>query len=429
MKTKWKIFSTFISYIHRWLIYIFFISFIIGWWFLAFRSAPSLNYSLELSPQSLPLKTSTILEQISKLERDKLHRALTGDFSLILELVKQWDQDAQFLINKGIEGIERLTSDKFLQVQILGNLVQNSSPELLRTINCKLNLEIIQDDNDQCIHIEDHFQRFLPQTFVAASFLLAIAPSHEILALPRGMRHFPQLYPTHLVDRVPINIDHIGSEKVFLANPHLVFIAPYSHPPTLEVLRNQKIQLFTLNHINNLTEILNTLLKIGHVSNHIIEAQLLANFMEACFLTIDNRFALLAQSNDYSSLTRRKLLFLHYHLYYMQPTTKSLTGQFMARALRRCPHLTCCIPESHINWRIPFELEKLIQFQPHYLLISTSNPTQSQLFSHSMILQQLENFQLPHIFYLDETIQESPTQFIALAYFDLFKALIGTYSL
>jgi iron complex transport system substrate-binding protein len=414
-----------------WLIYFLLGGFIVGWWMLAFHmNSPShSSLSVDHSPQTLALKTSTLLQELSPLQRDTLQHALTGHFSLMLTFIDEWEQDAQLLANKGVKGIQRLPAETYLQAHILGHLIQDSSPERLHQLNCKMNLEWMQDDHGNLLRIEDTFQRFLPQTFVAASFLLAIAHPSEIIALPKGMRHLPQLYTPHLLAQIPNNIDRTHSEKLYLAHPDLAFVAPYSHPSSLEVLRNQNIPLYTIKYFDYLTDIQKALLKVGHASNHILEAQLLAIFMEACFLSIDNRLQALQELTD-SSQPPRKLLYLYYHQHYLQPTTKCLSGQLMTRALQHCLHLLCPIPQSQNEWLIPCEQEKIVYSQPDYLIIATPLRTHSSPITHHQpALQQSEAFKSQRVFYIDETLQESPTQYIVLAYFDLFQALAATHCL
>ena len=410
---------------HSLFLYLSVAAFIMGWWMLAFQKddTPLLIIPANQS-QSLAIKTANLLEELSPLQRDTLQKALTGNFPLMRKLIDDWDQEAQLLARKGIGNIQRLPPESYLQTHILAQLLRDSSPDSLRRLNCKINLDSIQDDSGRLVRIEDTFKRFLPQTFAAASFLMAIAPPDEITALPKGMRYLPQIYSTEKLASIPANIDRTHSERLFLAQPHLAFVAPYSHPPALEVLKNQKIQLYTLKYFDTLTEIEEALLKIGHASNHILEAQLLALFMEASFLAIDNRLQALQTITDHSSSGKR-LLYLYYHQHYMIPTTKSLTGQLMARALSHCPQFSCPIPESRCDWRIPFEQEKILQAEPECLIISTPFYANTQVLTHNQqAMQQTEALKSGKIFYLDEAIQESPTQYIVLAYYDIFQALV-----
>ena len=412
------------------LLYLVLGGFIVGWWVLAFPPvSPSMSSPSADSFQSLALKTASLLKELSPLQRDALQDALAGHFPSMLDFIDQWDQDAQILTHMNVKDIRRLPEEAYFQAHVLGHLLQNSSPESLRQLNCKMNLEWIKDDSGHLLHIEDTFQRFLPQTYVAASFLLAIAKPHEIIALPKGMRYLPQIYKPQALAQIPDNIDRINSEKLYSHRPDLAFVAPYSHPPVLEVLRNQKIQLYTLKQINTLADIQEALLKVGHVSNHILEAQLLAIFMEACLLSIDNRLQALHQTTEFSQ-TPHRLLYLYFHQHYLLPTTKSLTGQLITRALHHCPHLSCSLPQSQEEWRIPFEQEKILQAQPDILIISTPYHAHSQPIMHNhYALHQSEAFKAQRIFFVDETLQESPTQYIVLAYFDLFQALAAVHCL
>ena len=255
--------------------------------------------------------------------------------------------------------------------------------------------------------------------------MLAIAPSEEVIALPKGLRQLTQLYPPNLLAQVPMDIGRIHGEKIHLIHPDLSFIAPYSHPPSLEVLRNQHIALFSIQSINTVKEIQETLLKVGHASNHILEAQLLAIFMEATFLSIDNRLQALQKKKERSDQLK-KFLYLSHRKYYAQPTTKCLTGQLMARALKQCSHLQGEVPESLNEWKIPCDQEKIVEFSPEVMIISTY-PQRGE--HNSLAFQETHAFQSNQIFYVDEIVQDSPTQYIALAYFDLFQALTGSYSL
>ena len=74
----------------------------------------------------------------------------------MLKFIDQWDEDAQILTKKGMKGIERLPTEDYVQAHILGSLLHDSTPEDLRKINCKMNLEWIKDDNGRLLKIEEH---------------------------------------------------------------------------------------------------------------------------------------------------------------------------------------------------------------------------------------------------------------------------------
>lgn len=412
-----------------WLLYLLLGSFIMGWWIFALCPTAPLPVPLssDLSPSQFSiLQSSTVLQNLSPLPRDALQRALAGHFPSMLAFIDQWDQDAEILIQQGVPGIQRLPYDTYFQAHLLGSLMQNCSGKFLRNLNACMHQAWIKDNSGRIFHNKNNFCRFLPQTHMAASFLLAIAPSHEIIALPKGLRQFQQLYSAEQLASIPEDIDLMDNEKLFLQNPDLAFIASYSHPLALEVLHNHKIHLCSIDSIHQVTEIRDALLKIGHSSNHLLEAQLLAIFMDACFLSIDNRLQALQTCLAKSFRSPLRLLYLSHWQYGSLPTTKSLAGQLLVRALRYCPHLLSFVPESQSEWRIPFEQEKIIQFDPDILILSTPVSISPLM---SIAVEQTKAFQSQHIFYVDEIVQNSPTQYVVLAYFDLFQALEMTYGL
>lgn len=402
-------------------LYFLFAAFIAGWWLFAFRQTEP-TFIPSTIAQPLTLKTSQLLEELSPLQRESLHTALSGNFSLMVDLIEQWDLDAQILARQGIPN-QRLSSDHYLQAHILGHLILNSSPDFLRKLNCKMNLDTISDDIGKSFKIEDTFARYLPQTYVAASFLLSIARPEEILSIPKGMRYLSQLYRPELLALVPERFDRIVSEQLYLANPQIAFVAPYSHPPSLEVLKNQNIQLYTLKNIDKLEEIPEALLKIGHASNHILEAQLLAIFMEASFFAIDNRLQALYKENRVPS-DSNKMLYLCYRQNFTTPTSKCLTGQLMARAMAHSPQFTCPIPKSFDTWLLPIEQEQILNEDPDFLLIAAPIHAKGPAITQNILaIRQSKAFKSKKICYLDEAIQDSPTQFIVLAYYDIYQAL------
>ncbi|MFI0435555.1 MAG: hypothetical protein ACH350_07515 [Parachlamydiaceae bacterium] len=398
-------------------------SFIIGWW--AFALHPSFSppvFNIE-TPQTLTLKTSTLLQQLSPLDRESLKKALGGDLPLILNFIEQWDHEALALSESQIAGVERLSPESRLQVHLLKKLLLDSSEQSLHDINCKINLKSIRDDDGCLLEIKESVFSFLPQTYLSTSFLLAIAPLRQIMALPKGVRQFDELYPFEIVSKIPKNIHEIQSEHLYLNKPDLAFIAPYSHPSTLDLLRHQQIDLFSIKHIQSVHEIQEALLKVGHATHHILEAQLLAIFMDACFLSIDNRFRALNERYA-SSVYPLNFLYLSHRHHYALPTVKGLTGQLAARALSHCPHLRGSIPLSETQWQIPVGQEEIVQSAPDILMVSTYGDPQSILTSS---LHQTAAYGSKRIFYLNEVVQDSPTQYIALAYFDIFQILAATY--
>lgn len=400
------------------LLYLTLSSFVLGWWLAAFRNQSETSFE----PPSSSL--ASLHPDLSLLKRDVLHQALAGNVRLMLQLISNWDSDAQILQSKQIDGIQRLPQETLSQAQLLGGLILESSREELRNLNCRLRTSALEDNNKRVLELKDSFCRFLPQTYVSASFLLAIAKPEEIIALPQGLRALPQLYPKDLLDQIPQNANRCNSEKLFLADPHVAFIAPYSHPSAIEALNQQKIHLFTSSSINSISDIHPRLLEIGHISNHPIEAQLLSIFIEAGMLSIDNRLKDLCAAQN--STKPIQILYLNYYQQYRMPTVKCLTGQLLARALHNNPRFKCTADIQLDEWQIPFKHEKIYACNPDYLILSipAAHDSKARL-KQKQMLQNLPACQKNQVAFLDEAIQDSPTQYIVLAYYDLYQALAG----
>lgn len=395
-------------------------SFILGWWALAFNNTHFTTYpqiSHTTTASSLSIQTSSLFPFLSPMPRDALHEALSGNFELMAQFIANWDVDAQILETRGVKDVQRLHPEALLQANILSRLMLESSPERFANLNRIFRSKTIRDDLGHNLNVDDWYNKFFPQTYVSASILLAIAKTKEIVSIPRGMRDLTQIYASSKLEKISRNLDGYYSERLFLTRPHLCFISPYSHPPTVDALRRQGLELCVINNINTLQDIQETILKIGHASNHPLEASLLSIFMEACLLSVDNRIKSLQKQNS-----KKTLLYLCEKQGYMVPTTKCLAGQLLKRALQHYPALTCSISENQQDWFIPIEKEKIIRTNPDYLIISTPHyqAVQNQLPNHQVFKQP--------ICYLDENLQGSPTQYIALAYFDIFQALANIHT-
>lgn len=392
--------------------------FVVGWWILAFKSTSKKTTYPFYS--NLTLQTSALFPYLSSLEREAIHQALAGDTKQMLRLITEWDVDAQILSEKGVPDIQRLDPGNYLQAHLLNRLLHDSA----HPCNQELRAPFLIDDMGHYVALNVNDKRFFPQTFAAASILMAITPASEIVAIPKGMRELSHVYPSAKMAQIASNMQDMHGEKLFISQPDLTFVSPYSHPPTLEALRNQHQELYTIKNINSLADIRETILKIGHASNHVLEANLLNLFVDASLLMIDNRFKALYAFYDQP----QTFLFLYQNQHYTLPTTKSLAGQLLQRVLHHYPTLQCPLIDDGQNWRSPFEQEKIVQMNPHCLLIAQPYPLfhseQVQLVNTFKDIQAYKNHL---IFVLDETVQESPDQYLVLAYFDLFQALAAAH--
>lgn len=398
---------------------------IFGWWTLAFNDSPSFKSSSILqSKPSLPLTTHKILNSLSQFDRNTLHDALLGNTHLMLDLMIQWDQDTQILQhNFEIEEVQRLNEEEFFKANLLGRLILSLPPHQLQKINSYLRKPFLIDAINQKIPLKVATCRYLPQTYMSAHFLLAIAHPSEILAIPKGLRTLKQLYHKKLLDQIPLNADRLGSEKLFASGPILAFVAPYSNPATLQAFTKQNIPVYHAPTIRNIPDIQNSLLEIGHACNHSIEAQFLSTFIKAGLYAIDNRLKALSAAQT-SKNQNRKLLYLCHTQQYFMPTVKCLTGQLLTRAVNHVNGFTLS-PSGDKDWMIPFDYEKIMRFNPDCLILSIANAAkENSRIKHQRTLHHLPACRNNQIAFVDESLQDSPTQFVVLAYYDLYACLV-----
>lgn len=412
------------------LIYTLVLGFILGWWFIAFKNDPHKNNNGHLirhaASPALALETSALFPFLSSLNREDIQNALAGDKEKMMYLILEWDLDAQLLEAKGVSNIQRLSTDTKLKAYLLHRLFKEKSPEELYTLNRTLAPKSIVDDASQYITIENHFSKFIPQTFVAATFLLALAEPHEILSLPKGLRALNHLYLPEQLNKVPQELDLTQSEKLFNAKPDLIFVSPFSHPATLKALQNQGFSLFTLEQKNQLAKVQENLLKIGQASHHSLEANLLSIFIDASMIMLDNRLKAL----DVLATPLQKppkLLFLYYHHQFMLPTAKTLSGHLLERMKSHFHGVDSHMMNSDFEYRIAIDQESIVKAKPDLLLISSPHEVNSHAILNLPCSDQIPAYQNEKVFFLDETVQESPTQYLVLAYFDIFQALAALY--
>lgn len=397
------------------------VSIMLIWWSLAFKQ-PSDQASdpCPLCPSSKPLPS--IFKYLSTLQRETLHQALNGDYSMMSKLITDWDHDAQIMEQYGYRTVKRLLRDDFLRCQLLARQINNSSKEELDLLHDYYRLSSIQDDNGNIFDLSTSYKRFLPQTFVAASFLLALSEPELIVALPTGMRKQTSIYPVQATHLIALDADRYNTEKLYNARPDIAFVADYSNPSTLEALNKQGIPLFTLKHVNSPEEVQNALLRIGHIINRPIEAELLNYFVEAAMLAIDNRFNMISSTFP-STQQPPKVLFLKHHLTFSTPSSHTLTGKLLNRMGVKQLLGSAGNPSKHA-WTLPIHHEHIRQMDPDYIIIATSDKDDNKRrFLKKQIFQLLKEKPNKPIAFVNEALQENPSQYMVLAYYDLYTAL------
>lgn len=377
------------------------IIFFIGiWWFQAFSTKQPVE-KMPISPLLVEGKSEKedLFLQLSPFSRTLIQSGLEGNASLMSQLISEWDLDAQILQTKGIAGIQRLSSTSYLESQILGRTLRKKKKE-------------------------EKTRKLIPQTFIAASFLFALVDPKEILAVPKGLKAIPQLFPAEKLQTIPLVIENLHAEQFYQLRPDFVFIAPYSHPPCVQVLEKMGIPLICGKDISCLEDVKNNLIHIGRVIDKQKEADLLKIFMDAALIAIDNRCLALKSlmKTDNSTFS---LLYLHYHTHFTTPTGKTIVGQLLKRFSRHIKILGEENLDNNAEWSIQITQEQLAHLQPDCLLISTNNPAyvQNKLFSNQMMAS-LPAVKYGRLFFLDNVIQEFASQYAVLAYYDLFETLL-----
>jgi len=390
--------------------------FILGWWFLAFQKSDLKPSHQLITSDPGPKVEIHFLSELSSFDRNTIQKALSGDTNTMIQLMAEWDLDAQIMEKHGVKGIRRLPQQLFLQGQILGRQLLNSTPEQLDRIREQVRSKKIIDDNGFTIALHQPPSRFLPQTYAAASFLLALTTPEHIVAIPQGIRNQTNLYPRSLTQQIPLDIDRYNAERLYQAKPEIAFVAHYSHPSVVQALNNQGVELFTLKAINTVKEIRNALVRIGNVVNRPLEAELLSLFIEAAMVAIDNR---VQAYTTFQPNPPQRPLFLNHALHYSVPTAKTLTGQLLARMGFHIENLD----EGKNEWMTPIDLEQIVNLNPDCLIIATS--TEKPLYqkiTQEPALANLPALQRQRLHFVDKETQFYPSQYIVLAYYDLAYA-------
>lgn len=344
--------------------------FILGWWYCSFAKPSTFSHSEVRLVSSAPTKQAPLADILSPLSRNELKQALEGDINLMARLIAEWDQDAQILETHGFIEAQRLPRHDFVKALLLGRTLRLKAPST-----------------------SSH--KFLPQTWASASFLLALLPVEQIAALPAGYKKKGSLPLPELRGEY--------AEFIHRYKPSLAFCAPYSNPGVIQILQAQHIPFHIAKPLTQVEDIFEELQTTGSYIGKKEEAELMTLFMKAALLAIDNRAQLL---HPYE-----KTFYLSWGTHFSYPTDKMITGQLVKRL-----HLNQELPSpSGLAWKVPLDRETLLKLNPSRLILACENP---QKFSFPEWGKPLE------IALVEETLLESPDQYIVLAYFDLYEALL-----
>ncbi len=389
-------------------VYILPILLILSWWYWAFSIETGRPVSSQHSVETTPHFSENRLIDLPPLERKQIQSALAGNIEMMTRLIATWDIDAQILASRGIDNILRLPEADFVKSQVIGRQLNPSG--------LPHGKKHVYDDLGILFSSDRSYQKLLPQTFVSASFLLALTTPEHIIAIPHGLREQISLYPEELTLKIPLNTDRHHAEELFQAGPDIAFVADYSHPCLLETLSNQGVPLFTLKSINTLPEICDAIIRIGTLIDQPAKAELLALFMDAALMAIDNRLM------AFHDAKKPKVMVLNYYTQFSAPTKKTISGQLLQRLQTHYTFFPSPAEDSE-EWSLPVDQEQIVQFDPDCLIISASDPEALLHIHKNPAFDQLYAKKAGRICFVDGNTQ-APTQYIILAYFDLARALM-----
>jgi iron complex transport system substrate-binding protein len=411
------------------LVYLIVICSLALWWTLAFKApfqqAQVLETSdLEKENSGTAFKQPSVEKRLAlfSFSREALKDALNGDIVKIASFLAEWDLDARLMQQYGHATVKWLSEETYLRAQYLAKHYATGSADLLTELESLSKNNLIVDERGKQIAASRSRSRFLPQTYVSASFLLALLPSQQIIALPKGFREQVHLYPIKSTEKIPMDMDPFNMEKIFSLNPELAFVARYSHASTLQSLHSQNIALYMTNDGNSIEEIRKTLRDIGIAVNQPLKAELLDIFMEGALYAIDNALAL-----HYPSAGNETLLFLNHALDFSIPSSGSVTMEL----IKRLPFQLASVEsdDKEHGSSVPVSREEIVKLNPNHLLIATNmTDMTAKLFEEDLAFQETRAHKKGQISRVDFSIQQTPAQYIVLAYYDIAQALMNELS-
>lgn len=298
-------------------------------------------------------------------EREQLRRALGGDLASMEALLLRWQQEKDYvLLQKNLTLLHSLTS-----------------------------------------HKQSAF--YLPQTFPSACSLLAILPHENILCIPKGLQEDQKLFNFSTPFKT---LPYPYSEYLWKTKPKLVFISTYSNPTFISTLQAIKIPYLRLDNAHSLGQMQKTLKLTGKKIGRKQYAKLLVKFVKAALKVIDFRMNLVCTSKK-TALKNLKPVFLFHHLHFSSPSPKTLSGELLSRIGFANENLN----DSKIT------LERLKFIKPKLLILASENYAKLE-----QVIQSIDFFKhlKTKFYFVDATIQHSPTQFAVLAYYDLASCII-----
>ncbi|SCA63780.1 Uncharacterized protein SCG7086_BD_00150 [Chlamydiales bacterium SCGC AG-110-P3] len=363
-----------------------------GWWIFSFHGRTS-------TPLPIAYNAPTALS----FAREDLQDALKGNIGMMTTLVDRWGANA---------GLTESQSNEF---QYLARTLSEGTDQEIAIERSRSRPATIVDHCNTPLSLVPPPRRFLPQTYLSASIMLAIADLEQIVALPHGMRLHRHIHSGERMDAITLDTDRTNAEAVYRMDPDIAFVAHYSNPATLETLRHQGIALCGIDKIDTLTDVMETVELVGTVINRPLKGRMLRLFIEAAMNAIDHETA---------EIPQQRVLYLNYYPPFSTPTARTLTAQMLER-------LKCRIAlnedRSQSGWRIVLDLEEIRRINPDCMIISC---TDSAAMKHHLTtlpaLSGISATKQGNIFFVDDTVQQCPCHQVALAYYDLAHAITSS---
>lgn len=319
----------------------------------------------------------------------------------MLSLMTTWHTEAQLIEEYEHTTAYSLSKKNYLKAQLLGRAIEAKQSE-------DRALKVVDDAGN--LHERREQRRFLPQCYASASFLLALVPTEQIVALPKGFRS-STLFPSPLLDEISFEYSPAQTELLCSLKPDIAFVSSYSQPTAF---LHRGIELFIVTKMGSLEEIEKMLVKVGSICGKADRAELLALFMRAAVCALNNRL-LLAQCSS------EGVLYLNHFSKFSIPKKRTLTGDLLDRL-----GINQGIVEAGVNcWLTPITHEKIVQINPRAIIVSALQAQELRLFllTHPTF-QGVEAVRENRIYTLDANTQGQSSQFSLLAYYDIVSTLL-----
>lgn len=291
-------------------------------------------------------------------------------------------------------------------------------PESIKLTTAQYDISFsVQDHRGNTLTLSKPILRFLPQTYGSAAILMTLLPPYQIVAIPKAMRKEPHIYPQKVMEQISTDSHRYNTEKIYLQKPELALVASYSDPATLQVFQQQKIQLFYLDAIHSIEDIYSVIATLGHLSGKPSSAEVLIEHMQKIFFSLEDT---LHQKLNGKNC---RLLYLYSDSLTI-PAKNNLSYDLLIRLKKR--GVDVLLPDDNISSShyVKVTEKQILEFNPDLIIISTSHPSLADfLLDKNPRLHRLPAVKNKRIYFVNNSFQNSPNQYITIAYFDLIKSI------